>query len=318
MERYIAIDVGGTNTKYSLADSGGNFLDRHEVKSGTTHDEQVGILVDIINFYKRDGNIKGVAICMPGFVDPRGIVIRVNAIKGFNNYPLKEKLETLTEVNVEIENDANCVALAEKFKGNAIHSNDFIALTLGTGIGAGIFMNGKLLRGYSFMSGEIGFMITRGLSNNVPFNCRWESIASVAALRKRVAERLEMEFDELSGEYVFELAESGNIHARNEIEHFFETLSFGIFNLTFILNPGKILIGGGISSRPDLISKIYDKLENLWSLELAHIYDNDIKKLVKLETTKFNNDSGKIGALYHYFVENNLLCGLDDKRGMCF
>ncbi|AHH03852.1 Glucokinase [Borrelia nietonii YOR] len=310
MERYVSIDVGGTNTKYSLADSGGNFLDKHEVKSGTTPDEQVGILVDIINSYKREEDVKGVAICMPGFVDPKGIVIRVNAIKGFTNYPLKEKLETLTGINVEIENDANCVALAEKFKGNAIHSNNFIALTLGTGIGAGIFMNGKLLRGYSFMSGEVGFMITRGLGNNIPFNCRWESIASVAALRKRVSQRLGMEFDEVSGEYVFDLADGGNVHAKNEIEHFFETLSFGIFNLIFILNPEKILIGGGISSRPDLINKLYDKLENLWSLELAHIYDDDIKELVKLETTKFNNDSGKIGALYHYFVANKMLCNL--------
>ncbi|BDU62486.1 hypothetical protein BOFE_00260 [Candidatus Borrelia fainii] len=143
MERYISIDVGGTNTKYSLVDSCGNFFDKHEVKSGTTSDEQVGVLVDVINSYKRKENIKGVAICMPGFVDPKGIVIRVNAIKGFTHYPLKERLEALTGVNVEIENDANCVALAEKFKGNAIHFDDFVALTLGTGIGAGIFMNGK-------------------------------------------------------------------------------------------------------------------------------------------------------------------------------
>ncbi|UPA16675.1 ROK family protein [Borrelia coriaceae] len=310
MGHYVSIDVGGTNTKYSFADSGGNLLDKHEVKSGVTVDEQVSILVDIIDSYKKEGDIKGVAISMPGFVDPKGIVIRVNAIKGFVNFPLKEKLETLTGINVEIENDANCVALAEKFKGHAIDANDFVALTLGTGIGAGIFMNGRLVRGYSFMSGEIGFMITRGLGNNIPFNCRWESIASVAALRKRVAKRLDMEFDEVSGEYVFELADSGNIHAKNEVEHFFETLSFGIFNLTFILNPEKILIGGGISSRPDLINRIYDKLENLWSLELAHIYTNDIKKLVKLETTKFNNDSGKLGALYHYFIQNKLLCNL--------
>ncbi|WP_024655078.1 ROK family protein [Borrelia hispanica] len=311
MKHYIAIDVGGTNTKYSLADGGGNFFDKCEVKSGATADEQVDILVDIINYYKREDNVEGVAICIPGFVDPRGLVIRVNAIKGFTNYPLKERLENLTGVNVEIENDANCVALAEKFKGNAIHSNDFIALTLGTGIGAGIFLNGKLVRGYSFMSGEIGFMITRGLDNNIPFNCRWESLASVAALRRRVASRLEMELDNVSGEYVFELADNGNIHVRNEIDYFFETLSFGIFNLIFVLNPEKILIGGGISSRSDLISRIYDKLENLWSLELARIYDNDIRKLVKLEITKFNNDSGKIGALYHYFGINRLLCNLD-------
>ncbi|QMU99571.1 ROK family protein [Borrelia sp. A-FGy1] len=304
---YAVIDVGGTSTKYSLADSGGNFLDKQEVRSGTTPDEQVDILVNIINFYKREENVKGVAICMPGFVDPKGIVIRVNAIKGFVNYPLKENLEALTGINVEIENDANCVALAEKFKGNAIYSNDFIALTLGTGIGAGIFMNGKLLRGHSFMSGEIGFMITRGLDNNIPFKCRWESIASVASLRKRVAERLEKDLNKVSGEYVFELADCGNSHARDEVEKFFETLSFGIFNLTFILNPEKILIGGGISARSDLISNIYKKLENLWSMELASVYDDDIRKLVKLETTKFNNDSGKIGALYHYFVENNLL-----------
>lgn len=91
MKYYIAIDVGGTNTKYSLADGDGNFLDKFEVKSGATADDQVDILVDIINYYKREYNVEGVAICIPGFVDPRGIVIRVNAIEGFTNYPLKER-----------------------------------------------------------------------------------------------------------------------------------------------------------------------------------------------------------------------------------
>ncbi|AEL18993.1 ROK family protein [Borreliella bissettiae DN127] len=302
MKRYLAIDIGGTSTKYSLADSSGVFFDKNEISTGATSDEQVNILINLINSYKESNDIAGVAICIPGFVDLKGNVLRVNAIPGFVNYPLKERLESLTGISTEIENDANCVALAEKFKGNAINSNDFIAMTLGTGIGAGIFANGKLLRGSSFMSGEIGFMITRGISNNIPFNCRWESIASVSALRKRVAMRLGKPLKEISGEFVFDLAENGNIHAKNEVERFFENLSFGIFNLIFILNPEKILIGGGISARPDLIDRIYEKLENLWSLEMAFDNNNNIKNLVTLEPTKFNNESGKIGALYHYFT----------------
>lgn len=155
------------------------------------------------------------------------------------------------------------------------------------------------------MSGEVGFMITGGISNNIPFNCKWESIASVSALRKRVAMRLGKPLKEVSGEFVFDLAENGNIHAKNEVDRFFENLSFGIFNLTFILNPEKILIGGGISARPDLIDRIYEKLENLWSLEMAFDNNNNIKNLVALEPTKFNNESGKIGALFHYFTCKN-------------
>ncbi|MCD2391295.1 ROK family protein, partial [Borreliella burgdorferi] len=258
MKHYLAIDIGGTSTKYSLSDSSGVFFDKNEISTGATSDEQVNILVNIINSYKELSDIAGVAICIPGFVDLKGNVLRVNAISGFVNYPLKERLESLTGVSTEIENDANCVALAEKFKGNAIDSNNFIAITLGTGIGAGIFANGKLLRGNSFMSGEVGFMITGGISNNIPFNCKWESIASVSALRKRVAMRLGKPLKEVSGEFVFDLAENGNIHAKNEVDRFFENLSFGIFNLTFILNPEKILIGGGISARPDLIDRIYE------------------------------------------------------------
>lgn len=185
MKRYLAIDIGGTSTKYSLADSSGVFLDKNEISTGATSDEQLNILVNLIDSYKKSNDIAGVAICIPGFVDLKGNVIRVNAISGFVNYPLKEKLEFLTGVNIEIENDANCVALAEKFKDNAIDSNDFIAITLGTGIGAGIFTNGKLLRGNSFMSGEVGFMITRGISNNIPFNCRWEAISSVSSSKEK-------------------------------------------------------------------------------------------------------------------------------------
>lgn len=113
MKHYLAIDIGGTNTKYSLADSSGVFFDKNEISTGTTSDELVNTLVNLINAYKESSNIAGVAICIPGFVDLKGNVIRVNAISGFVNYPLKERLESLTGVSTEIENDANCVALAE-------------------------------------------------------------------------------------------------------------------------------------------------------------------------------------------------------------
>ncbi len=230
MKHYLAIDIGGTNTKYSLADSSGVFFDKNEISTGTTSDELVNTLVNLINAYKESSNIAGVAICIPGFVDLKGNVIRVNAISGFVNYPLKERLESLTGVSTEIENDANCVALAEKFKGNAIDSNDFIAITLGTGIGAGIFTNGKLLRGSSFMSGEVGFMITRGISNNIPFNCRWEAISSVSALRKRVAMRLEKPLKEVSGECVLILLRMEIFMPRMKLTDFLR-----IYHLVFLI-----------------------------------------------------------------------------------
>lgn len=93
MKRYLAIDIGGTSTKYSLADSSGVFLDKNEISTGATSDEQLNILVNLIDSYKKSNDIAGVAICIPGFVDLKGNVIRVNAISGFVNYPLKEKLE---------------------------------------------------------------------------------------------------------------------------------------------------------------------------------------------------------------------------------
>ena len=131
--------------------------------------------------YSINNDVRGVAISLPGFINPNtGYSVHGGAITALINQNLKSLLEARVSLQVEVENDGNCVALAEKTSGNAQNCSDFICITIGTGIGGGIFVNGKLLHGHSFKGGEFGYMITQ--ANGKDFGKILHSTASTSTL----------------------------------------------------------------------------------------------------------------------------------------
>lgn len=292
--RYLSFDVGGTNIKYSLIDTNGNILKSGKYKTITNREEFLNKIEDIVK--ENSEKIEGLAFSMPGVIDvDKGHMITGGALYELYDYNFKEELEKRIKIPVEIENDVNCVALAEKWLGNAKENKNFICLTIGTGVGGALFINDKIVRGAKYSAGEFGFMITERLKNTADSTLSMRGSVR-GGLIKSYAKKVNQNWEELDGKKIFEYAENGDKIAIETINEFYTNIAYSIFNLIVSLNPEKILVGGEISVRTDFIEKIKEKLEELKS----EIVDLKNLEFPVIERCKFLNDSGKIGALYNF------------------
>ncbi|WP_297521331.1 ROK family protein [uncultured Clostridium sp.] len=296
MRNILAIDIGGTNIKYGVISLDGQILFKGSVETIRKGTEILETIVKLFLDNKETYNLEGVGISSPGIINSDTGAMKVQgALEDFNDFNLRDILRDRLKTNVEIENDAKCVVLAEKWLGNGKECETFLVMTIGTGVGGGAFINNKLHKGADFMAGEIGFMITSGINNNTPSNSTISNTCSTYMLRRLYAQRTNKKIEDVSGEYVFEQAEKGDIHAQDQIVKFYESLSIALHNLYFILNPDKILIGGGISVREDIIYELKRRVDS---------YSSFGKDFV-LERCEFSNDSGIIGAVKNYMDRVN-------------
>lgn len=252
-------------------------------------------IICIINSYQEFDDISGVAISMPGFVDiSTGYTDAAGAISILNGKNLKVLLEEQVPFTVEIENDGNCVALAEKFNGNAINCRDFICITLGTGVGGGIFLNNEIYHGHKFRAGEIGYMLTPAFKAGSE---TWSDNGSTSNLVKSYKKYKDLaEKGPIEGHMIFEKVKYDK-EIYSLVEKWAERISFGIFNLSAILNPEKILLGGGVSAREELVQMIVSHLNQLEWWKFTN---------VPIETCKHKNDAGMLGALVHYLSKREV------------
>lgn len=289
---YAVFDIGGTEVKYAKLSEDGEFL--HKGSFLTERDNGQLILDHMLDVIAQYDELKGIAISAPGFVNAyTGFIEKGGAITDFDGFNIKEYLESKTGIHVSVENDVNCVALAEKWKGKAQNLEHFLCLTIGTGIGGAIVLGNKLYRGASFAAGEFGYMITHGLKGQSIDKSALSSTASVYGLRKRYAEIKDIPVKNVSGKDIFEAADQGDEAAISEIESFYDHLSTGIYNLYYMFNPEKILIGGGISSRSDLVTEVRQRVHKL----------NDYINESVIDICHFKNEAGLIGSLYHHLEQ---------------
>ncbi|MFP3749624.1 ROK family protein [Bacillus altitudinis] len=242
--------------------------------------------------YQRTWNIKGIAMSLPGFVDSQtGYTEFAGAIIALNGQNVKTLLEEKTSLRVEVENDANCAALAEKFSGHAKECDSFICMTLGTGVGGGIFAGGELVRGASFRGGEFGMMLTE--TENGQFTTLNSSASTAGLIRSYKEQQGLPQSQQIDGQEIFEKAKHDPA-IEKMIDQWYKRIAIGIYNVATVLNPEKILIGGGVSARPDLIPNIEKHLHTL------HAWKNI---QVTLETCYYFNQAGMMGALYHFLIK---------------
>ena len=295
---YLSFDVGGTKTKYSLINECGEIL---ESGSFSTKDNKEVIFSNVKNiaeeFKNKNYDIEGLAFSMPGVIDvKRGHMITGGALYDLYDFPFKEELEKYVEIPVELENDVNCVALAEKWQGNAKECENFVCLTVGTGVGGAIYIDGKMVRGTKYAAGEFGFMITDRRENYEEASLSMSGSVRGGLIQTYAREK-GINWEDLNGEKIFELANQGDMVAKKVIEDFYTSLAYSVYNLAVSLNPEKILIGGEITKREDFIEIIENKVETIKK-------DVCPLKMPKIERCKFLNDSGKIGAVYHFILSN--------------
>lgn len=297
MGRYLGIDVGGTEIKYGIFDENGNEFIEESGSAKSVRDDLDKIIDILSRMIKSAKEIDGVGISIPGGVDnENGVIIEGETIPVLAGVDLIGILNEKTGFNVAIENDANCVVLAEKWIGNGKDCSSFVCMTIGTGIGGGMFINNKIHVGKNFFAGEFGYIIIEDFEdyNNIP---TLSFSSATEPLLKQVALAKEMKFKDINGLKVFKMIENGDEVVIEAYRKWLRKLCIGINNVGFSIDPEKFLIGGGVSGAPRLIPDIKEELRKI----------NPYTERWKIETCKHFNSSGKIGAVYNYLVRNDLV-----------
>ncbi len=277
MNRYLGIDVGGTSIKYAILDDDNNIIKSDSVD--TPHDKQefINELVDIINI---DTDIKGIGISMPGFIDSdTGYMKTAGALMNLYDENLIELLrqENIT-MPIHVENDAKCAAISERACGNAIGVDNFICITIGTGIGGGIVVNGDLVKGKNLVAGELGIM-----RQDIKSTTTGSEIGAIMPSRHKYAKKHNLNFEDVDGRLALSDPEIAN--------DFYNEIVRIIFNLTFVLNPDKFLLGGAISQDDKFINRIKEEVNKQVS-DIHETIEFDIDRCLN------TNNAGLIGAVY--------------------
>ncbi|HEX7125564.1 MAG TPA: ROK family protein [Thermodesulfobacteriota bacterium] len=266
MRYAVGVDLGGTNTRLALvSDAGiaGARLRHHtEVSRGREH--VLGRMADAILRLARDvpagGRLVGVGVGVPGVVDQAGGAVVASAnFPGWRDVPIAAELTRRTGLRVSLENDANAAAVGEGCVGAGRPYDSFVLLTLGTGIGSGIVLDGRLWRGAQGMAGEAGHVTIDSSDTAVPCGCgnrgcaeRYASATAVA----RMAREAGLDGN-LDARAVARLAQTGEGPeaevARGVYRRAGRALGILAATLVNILNPRAILVGGGMSEAWDLI-----------------------------------------------------------------
>ena len=311
---YIGIDIGGTNLKAGLTDENGRLLAVKSMKIREVSDPDVlaDTLVTLTEELAAQGgiavqDIASVGAGIPGVVDIRTGSIVYTCNLPLRNIPLRKLFKRRLGLRLYVENDANCAALAEYYAGAGQGSKRFVTITLGTGIGGGLVVGGKLYTGFAQSGLEVGHMIIR--PNGVLCGCGnrgcWEQYGSATALIRIAQEAMERDPGSVmwelcqgdrfrvDGRIPFQAARLGDLSAKKVLHRYLEGLSIGLINLVNILQPEIICLGGGISNAEDDLL-----LDPLRGLVLAGCFDKS--KPPRLERASLGNDAGVVGAAMLY------------------
>ena len=299
MMYYICIDIGGTSIKYGvLSDKGEIFIDG-TVSTKVTEKENF-ILSDVKKLVRNildeyeNYEIKGICVSTAGVVNPEKgeIAYAGPTIPKYTGTKIKEELEKEFSISCEVENDVNCAGLGEYWKGAGKGSKSMVCLTIGTGIGGSVILDGKLLNGIGYTAGEIGYMDVNG--------SYIQNIASSKYLVEKVQKKKEEKegiTDAITGVDIFELAKKGDEICIAGINEIISNLAVGVRNIIYLLNPEVIVIGGGITAQKEYLEEKIRKEVNDGMI-------SDMFRKTRIELAQQGNQAGLLGALYNFLNKN--------------
>lgn len=262
----VGIDVGGSHISGVITNIGGEIIRDIRTKVvWKTPEENFETLAGVIRKvlgWPRDNkaNLLGIAIGIPGIIESQRGVVKLAPSLEWADFPLLGKLEEIFDLPVIIENDVNLAALGEHWFGAGVGVDNLIMIAIGTGIGAGIILDGKLHRGFRESSGEIGYLIPgiQFLDNQYPGFGALEIIASGRGIAERGAEKRQKlvpgpAVPDIDAAYVFQAARDGENWAVQVIAETVDYLSLAVANITVCFDPELIILGGGVSGSVDLL-----------------------------------------------------------------
>lgn len=311
---YIGIDLGGTNIKIGVLNKSGKVIKNSVIKTDSNNmkktlnniwEETQKMLVELE--IKKE-LLKGIGIGIPGPVINKSIVTFFANFNWEKNVNLKEEFEKISGIETRIENDVNIIAQGEAIFGAAQNTKSSITVAIGTGIGGGIFVNGKLISGNSGVGGEVGHMKLEKDGKLCGCGQRgcFEAYASAKSLIKEARERLEknqdnMLYNEIKGDletleakHIFDCAKRGDKFSLDLVEYESEYLAMGIGNLLNIINPEVVVISGGISLAGDII--LDSVKEKIKKYAMPPSLEN-----FKIVLGKLGNDAGVKGAVALFY-----------------
>jgi glucokinase len=321
MKYSIGVDLGGTNIAVGIVDENYQIVKKGSVPTLAQRGPEP-IVHDMAELCKKllaecnvsMSDLAGAGIACPGTVNPvTGIVEYANNIK-FSDFPLVElfsKEMNIPEENVKIGNDANLAALGEAVAGAAKGSASSVMITLGTGVGGGVILDGKVLTGCAFGGAELGHAVIE--MNGKPCSCGrkgcFEAYCSATALVKLTKEKFEAcpdslmremcdnDVNRVGGKTAFAAMKKGDKAGAEVVETFISYLACGVANYINIFQPEVLTIGGGVSGEGDnLLIPLKEKV-----CKETYSKDNTLKTDLRIAT--LGNDAGIIGAAA--FVHNN-------------
>lgn len=289
----VGLDVGGTNISGVLIDESGKILSSFSRASnfrGTDYEKNIFEIIERL-LKGNSAHIEGIGIGIPGTVDSRSGVIKNCPAFRWNDVPLQEQIENRFGIRAHIENDVNAWTISEKRLGVAKSCDNFVMITIGTGIGCGLWLNGQIYRGSSFESGEIGYMPLDPRAYGGEYKSSdfgfFESRASAASICNAYKRQTSRDVD---CKTIFEYSRQNDAVADHIVSEAYDYLGLGISCISCLINPELIVIGGGISQEGQKL------VENI-SLR--------VRRLIPIRTnlclTGVGANGGAIGSGLHAF-----------------
>lgn len=315
MAYYIGVDVGGTNIVCGVVNENCEIIARSKIKTNVNGKENPAsysdVLAEIINAVRiacGDAEIApsaahSIGIGCPGTCNSESGVVEYSNNLGFLNVPLKNDVESEFRIPVYLENDANAAAFGEFVAGAAKGANSAVVITLGTGVGSGIVVDGKIYRGANFAGGELGHTVI--VVDGLPCTCGrkgcFEAYSSATGLVRMTKQASELnpnslmtkmihEDGKVSARTAYKAMKQGDPTAKAVTEEYIKYLSCGIANAINIFQPDILCIGGGVCNEGDTL------LVPLKAAVSEQIYSKNSAKNTDIVICSLGNDAGIIGA----------------------
>jgi len=303
MSAFVAVDIGGTHIRAAAYESDDTTPLTHT--RTRSHGKEPGtfdrLVKAIESAWPKDRTVKAIGMASPGPLDPRtGVVLATPNIPEWINFPLTDKLSNHFGVPAYLDNDANLAALGEWKFGAGRDHRDVLYLTISTGIGGGVVINDRLLRGYHGLAAELGHVtvLAGGPVCSCGFKGHLEALAAGPAIVRYVREQLEagsksdLSSDEdLTAYAIAEAARRGDTLAKSAYERAGEYLGIGVASFLHTLDPSIVIFGGGVSQSGPLLFEPFEA-----SLR-AHVFYPRYLENLEITTAALGDDAGLLGAL---------------------
>ncbi|MBQ3416588.1 MAG: ROK family glucokinase [Ruminococcus sp.] len=309
----VGIDLGGTNIVAGVVDNKYNIVAKAECKTAVPRpeaeicDSMAAVVKEALKKAKvKMDDVAHIGIGVPGAVNPETRVVETSPNLFFQNWEIAQMMEERLHKYVKVENDANAAALGEFLAGSAKGSKNAIAITLGTGVGGGIIIDGKIYSGSNYAGAELGHMVIVKDGNLCGCGRKgcWEAYASATALINMTKEAIKNEkpefsymlnavngdLDQVNGKTAFDAMKDGDATGTEVVNKFISYLATGIINVINIFQPDVLCIGGGVSRQGETL------LAPLRAIVEQERFTKHNDKQTVICAATLGNDAGIIGA----------------------